>query len=270
MTHTSTPGHQKRTTPALQQEEKDKYKVVRKIYRGLLPSNEDLSKATSFHWLEVPWAFQHYDAFSLPNFESELYASKSLAAVGIAPSHRGSAIFIHGQAPKQVLSRCKYATGLLLNVQWLRESIFAELQKLQTTTPHKNLFVGVLVMDRLTCTLATLEGEALKYVRAHARLVQRMLDRLHMSMLQAGFLQLDMKATNIGCAFSMDYQNMRLFMLDFNKVLPNVCVGKINKLSPAVKDEVFACIYHLTEGIVDSAAVLSRQDQSWMQRMISI
>lgn len=90
---------------------------------------------------------------------------------------------------------------------------------LQATIPHEQCYAGVLVSDRVTCTLANLEGKALKYVRGNAKQVQRMLDRLHMAMIQAGFLHLDIKPANIGRMFSADHGKLKLFFLDFGKVM---------------------------------------------------
>jgi hypothetical protein len=180
--------------------------------------------------LEVP-KFREYDFYRLPKFSEELATYQAMAAAGIAPCYRGSAIFMHGDKPG--LSCCKFATGILINLPWLRNAIFQELPKLQNTTLHSNLYAGALVSDRCTTVLRNLEGSALNYVRKNTKLVQDMVDSLHFRMLQAGVLHLDITAANIGCCFSSDYQRLTLRMLDFNKVVSGVCCQKLYSLPQA-------------------------------------
>jgi hypothetical protein len=191
-----------------QHAEQQQIKLVTKIYRGTMPSDQDLAAAVTWRWLEAPWRFHDYDFSRLPIFDEEIHVGKSLAAVGIAPYFRGTAIFMHGDKPGQLLTRCKHATGVMLNLTWLRNAIWDELNKLQKDTPHRQLYCGVIVTDRCTCTLANLEGAALHYVRANARLVQKMLDDLHLKMLQAGVLHLDISPSNVGCCFSEDIKKV--------------------------------------------------------------
>lgn len=86
-------------------------KLVTKIYKGTLPSDQDLATSVAWRWVEVPWRFREYDFSRLPTFDEEIHVGKSLAAVGIAPYFRGTAIFMHGDKPGQVLTRCKHATA---------------------------------------------------------------------------------------------------------------------------------------------------------------
>jgi hypothetical protein len=260
------------TGAQVQQAELQQTKLVTKVFKGTMPSERDLAEAVTWRWAEVPWRFREYDFSRLPTFEEEIHVGKSLAAVGIAPYFRGTAIYMHGDKPGQLLTRCKHATSVLLNLTWLRNAIWSELYKLQRDTPHAKLYCGVIVTDHCTCTLASLEGPALSYVRANARLVQQMLDDLHLAMLQAGVLHLDIAPSNIGCCFSNDYQKVRLRMLDFGRVCNSICIQKLYTLDQAVRQEIVQCINTLTEGIVDSASVMGadreKKSGSWVQRWL--
>ena len=124
------------------------YRLVRRCYKGTMPSDEDVTGA-SFKWLSVPWGVPEYDCYTLPCFDDEIFTSKGLAACGVAPCFRGSAICMHeGNKPGQLLNRFKFTTGLLLGCAWLRTALWAELAKLQRTTPNWQLYCGIIVTDR--------------------------------------------------------------------------------------------------------------------------
>lgn len=259
--------------PVHAQIQKPEIKFTTKIFRGTLPTETDIASSTDFYWAEVPWRFRDFDFSNLPRFNTEIATYQALSATGIAPRFFGSGIFMHGERPGQSLSRCKFPTGLLLNLDWLRNALFQELPKLQDSTPHKGLFCGVIIGERCTCTLANLEGRALDYVRRNARLVQSMVDTMHLRMLQeVGVLHLDLSASNIGCCFSKDYQKLTLRILDFGKVQSNVCCHKLYSLPKAQRDEVIELIKDFSKNIVDSPAVLGTADTQshWIERWFRV
>ena len=150
---TTLPQHGVQQPVVHAQTPKPEVRFTTKIFRGTLPTEADLASSTDFYWAEVPWRFRDFDFFSLPKFNAEIATYQALAATGIAPRYFGSGIFMHGNRPGQSLSRCKYPTGLLLNLDWLGNALFQELPKLQDSTPHKGLYCGVIIAWHCVCNL---------------------------------------------------------------------------------------------------------------------
>lgn len=242
------------------------YKMVTRVYRGSLPT-EDERAGGRFEWLEVPWAVPDYDHSTLPWFDHDVYTSKSLAACGVAPYFRGSGLLMHGEKPRQLLARYKHNTGLLLGCAWLRNAIWAELAKLHKTTPNWQLYCGLIVTDRVDCTLATMNGPQRSYISTHWQEVQLLLDGLHLQCLQHGFMHLDMSSHTIGCRFAPDLKTCRLYFIDFSKAIKDVCLDKLNSLGQAEKTEVLAMINALTEGLTRKA-LDETEPGGWLARFV--
>jgi hypothetical protein len=216
----------------------------------------------------VPWAVPEYDVYCLPCFEHEIYSTKSLAACGVAPHFRGSAILMHGDGHGQLLSRFKHTTGLFLGCSWLRNALWAELAKLHGSTPNWQLYCGAIVTDKMDCTLATMHGPQRDYISSHWQEMQAQVDRLHIQCMQHGFMHLEMCSHTVGCRFSPNMRACRLYLNDFHKAIKDVCLTRLNALKPAEKGEVLAMINTLTEGVVQRALDETKKGGSWMAQLV--
>lgn len=181
----------------------------------------------------------------LPSFRAEVQLQQTMSAAGVSLPMHGTAAVGH----------CKYGLytswlccdGALLTQPWMRACLTSALQKHHTTSPHKEMPVGIICLSRPDVLLSNMSLAQAKWLAAHTNSVQGSVNDAFAVAAERGYVHLSADQPS-SVALTVQHNGAhRAYLIDWS------CCAERVRIRASNQSEVMAYLMGIPDGVVMSA-----------------